>query len=140
MCRPHKWAGSSVLWIRESTALRSCFFPSSNGTRPFKSNFHSALTGAFAGGSLPHPGTSLRLQMFYTPLDFLIHLFFERLILYQITKSTACFIGGLVTGAERRHLRSVFAKKQIGGTKVAELSQKRLCDKQIQPQYCLSFP
>ena len=58
------------------------------------------------------------------PLGFSMHLSFERLILYQITKSAACFIGGLVTGAGRRHLRSVFAKKQIGGTKIAGLSQK----------------
>ena len=58
------------------------------------------------------------------PLGFSMYLSFERLILYQITKSAACFIGGLVTGAGRRHLRSVFAKKQIGGTKIAGLSQK----------------
>ena len=87
-------------------------------------NFQSAFTGAFAGESLPHPGTSLRLRMRHTPLGFSMHLSFERLILYQITKSAACFIGGLVTGEGRRHLRSVFSKKQIGGTKIAGLSQK----------------
>ena len=75
-------------------------------------NFQSAFTGAFAGESLPHPGTSLRLRMLHTPLGFSMYLSFERLILYQITKSAACFIGGLVTGAGRRHLRSVFAKNR----------------------------
>lgn len=75
-------------------------------------NFQSAFTGAFAGESLPHPGTSLRLRMRHTPVGFSMHLSFERLILYQITKSAACFIGGLVTGAGRRHLRSVFAKNR----------------------------
>lgn len=75
-------------------------------------NFQSAFTDAFAGESLPHPGTSLRLRMRHTPLGFSMHLSFERLILYQITKSAACFIGGLVTGAGRRHLRSVFAKNR----------------------------
>ena len=48
----------------------------------------------------------------HTPLGFSMYLSFERLILYQITKSAACFIGGLVTGAGRRHLRSVFAKNR----------------------------
>ena len=75
-------------------------------------NFQSAFTGAFAGESLPRPGTSLRLRMLHTPLGFSMYLSFERLILYQITKSAACFIGGLVTGAGRRHLRSVFAKNR----------------------------
>lgn len=96
----------------------------SNDTRLLMDNFQSAFTGAFAGESLPHPGTSLRLRMRHTPLGFSMHLSFERLILYQITKSAACFIGGLVTGEGRRHLRSVFSKKQIGGTKIAGLSQK----------------
>lgn len=76
-------------------------------------NFQSAFTDdAFAGESLPHPGTSLRLRMRHMPLGFSMHLSFERLILYQITKSAACFIGGLITGAGRRHLRSVFAKNR----------------------------
>ena len=51
-------------------------------------------------------------------------LILRALILYQITKSAACFIGGLVTGAGRRHLPVCFRKKQIGGTKIAGLSQK----------------
>ena len=75
-------------------------------------NFQSAFTGAFAGESLPHPGTSLRLRMLHTPLGFSMRLSFERLILYQITKSAAYFIGNLVIRAVRRHLRSVFAKNR----------------------------
>lgn len=75
-------------------------------------NFQSAFTGAFAGESLPHPGTSLRLRMLHTPLGFSMRLSFERLILYQITKSAAYFIGNLVIRAGRRHLRSVFAKNR----------------------------
>lgn len=75
-------------------------------------NFQSAFTGAFAGESLPHPGTNLRLRMLHTPLGFSMYLSFERLILYQITKSAACFIGNLVIRAGRRHLRSVFAKNR----------------------------
>lgn len=75
-------------------------------------NFQSAFTGAFAGESLPHPGTSLHLRMRHTPLGFSMHLSFERLILYQITKSAAYFIGNLVIRAGRRHLRSVFAKNR----------------------------
>ena len=75
-------------------------------------NFQSAFTGAFAGESLPHPGTNLRLRMLHTPLGFSMYLSFERLILYQITKSAAYFIGNLVIRAGRRHLRSVFAKNR----------------------------
>lgn len=75
-------------------------------------NFQSAFTGVSVGESLPHPGTSLRLRRLHTPLGFSMHLSFKRLILYQITKSAACFIGGLVTGAGRRHLRSVFSKNR----------------------------
>ena len=77
---------------------------------------HTAFNGQFSIG--------VHRRMLHTPLGFSMYLSFERLILYQITKSAACFIGGLVTGAGRRHLRSVFAKKQIGGTKIAGLSQK----------------
>lgn len=83
--------------MRKSTALRSCFLSFLNDTRLLMDNFQSAFTGAFAGESLPHPGTSLRLRMLHTPLGFSMYLSFERLILYQITKSAACFIGGLVT-------------------------------------------
>ncbi len=88
--------------MRKSTALRSCFLSFSNDTRLLMDNFQSAFTGVSVGESLPHPGTSLRLRRLHTPLGFSMHLSFKRLILYQITKSAACFIGGLVTGAGRR--------------------------------------
>lgn len=75
-------------------------------------NFQSAFTGISVGESLSHLGTSLRLRRLHTPLGFSMYLSFKRLILYQITKSAACFIGGLITGAGRRHLRSVFTKNR----------------------------
>ena len=75
-------------------------------------NFQSAFTGACAGESLPLPGSCRRLRMLHTPLGFSMYLSFERLILYQITKSAAYFIGNLVIRAGRRHLRSVFAKNR----------------------------
>ena len=81
-----------------------------------------ALFDAFAEGSLPHQGTSLRLPG-HTPIGFSMLLSYKRLILYENAKSAACFIGGLLIEVEHRHLRSVF-KKQIGGTKIAGLSQK----------------
>ena len=112
VCRPHKRARSSVLWMKKSTALRSCFLSFSNDTRLLMDNFQSAFTGISVGESLPHLGTSLRLRRLHTPLGFSMYLSFKRLILYQITKSAACFIGGLITGAGRRHLRSVFTKNR----------------------------
>ena len=72
-------------------------------------NLMLALFDDFVEGSLLHQGTSLRLPG-HTPIGVSMLLSFKRLILYQITKSAVCFLGGLVTGAGRRHLRSVFAK------------------------------
>ena len=95
-----------------------------NDTRLLMDNFQSASTDAFAGESLPQQGTSRLLRTRITLLNFSMRLSCKRLILYSIAKSAACFIGGLVIGAGRRHLRSVFTKKQIGGTKIARLPQK----------------
>ena len=107
----------------KSTALRSCFLSFLNDTRLLMDNFQSAFTDAFAGESLPIRDKPPPADAPYA-IGLLNALILRALILYQITKSAACFIGGLVTGAGRRHLRSVFAKKQIGGTKIAGLSQK----------------
>ena len=86
VCRPHKRARSSVLWMKKSTALRSCFLSFSNDTRLLMDNFQSAFTGISVGESLPHLGTSLRLRRLHTPLGFSMYLSFKRLILYYNVK------------------------------------------------------
>jgi len=108
--------------MKKSTASSSYFLSFSNDTRLLMDNLMLALFDAFVEGSLPHQGTSLRL-LGHTPTGFSMRLSYKRLILYENAKSAAYFIGGLLTGVGRRHLRSVF-KKQIGGTKIAGLSQK----------------
>jgi len=54
--------------------------------------------------------TNPRLPVLPALLDFSMRLSYKRLILYEDAKSAACCIGGLLTGADIRHLRSVFTK------------------------------
>lgn len=78
-----------MLWTMPSAALRSCFLSHINDTRLSMDKFQQALAGVFVRGSFPPVGTNPRLPVLPALLDFSMHIFRKRLILYSDTKSAA---------------------------------------------------
>ena len=62
-----------MLWIKKSTALRSCFLSHINDTRLSMDKFQQALAGVFVRGSFPPVGTNPRLPVLPALLDFSMH-------------------------------------------------------------------